>query len=119
MTPIEKLYALLESNGIYDEAISLLKEHRDNDSQYERKSKPYAVLDGNAITVDDLPSDVDVRWGPGLKKKLVALVRAGLFSFEEAEKRYAISREELSGWIRKYEEHGPKGLHSMKTQQLR
>lgn len=131
MTPIAKLYALLESNGIYDEAISLLKEHSrsrvmENDSQYDRQSKPYVMIEipvkGQdepkriAVTAKDLPVDSPRGIGsPLMKLKLVALVSAGLFSYEEAKKRYDMDHDELSTLVSRYREFGREGLKSMRT----
>ncbi len=110
MTPIAKLYALLESNGIYDEAISLLREYKD--------AKVVGAT-GDKISLSDLPKDVNVRWTPLLKAKLVHAVRGGLLSFEDAVSRYDLSPEEFGSWQRKYDEHNVSGLRSMKSQQYR
>jgi len=125
MTPIAKLYALLESNGIYDEAISLLKEHSrsrvmENDSQYDRLSQKHVVIDVNGkpmrITANDLPVNSPRGIGsPLMKLKLIVLIDAGLFSYEEAKKRYDMSREELDSWVDRYKKYGVDGIYSQKT----
>jgi Protein of unknown function (DUF1153) len=58
------------------------------------------------------------------KAEVVAAVRGGLFSLEEACCRYTLPVDELSvdeflSWQRTIEQHGVPGLRSTRTQQYR
>jgi hypothetical protein len=57
-----------------------------------------------------LPSPRTRRWFPQRKAQVVAAVRKGYLTFEEACVRYALSREEFASWERGYEEAGVEGL---------
>jgi hypothetical protein len=61
-------------------------------------------------SVDDLPSTDTVRWHMHRKAQVVAGVRNGLISLEEACRRYRLSEEEFSSWQRLVDKHGPRGL---------
>jgi hypothetical protein len=62
--------------------------------------RPVRVIgwDGKPITLDDLPTDYAVRWSTKRKAQIVAAVRGGLISFEEAVRRYRLSRGEFVDW---------------------
>lgn len=53
--------------------------------------------DGKPITLDDLPQR-DVRWSKKRKAQIVAAVRGNLLSFDEAWRRYGLSRLEFAAW---------------------
>lgn len=53
--------------------------------------------DGKPITLDDLPAR-DARWNKKRKAQIVAAVRGNLLSFDDARKRYGLSRLEFAAW---------------------
>jgi hypothetical protein len=57
-----------------------------------------------------LPSPNTRRWFPQRKAQVVAAVRKGYLTLEEACVRYALSREEFHSWEKGYEEAGVEGL---------
>jgi hypothetical protein len=69
---------------------------------------------GTPLTMADLPSARPARWNPIRKAEIVAAVRGGLLSREEAVNRYALSLEELLGWERSVERYGLGGLRTTK-----
>jgi hypothetical protein len=80
---------------------------------------PVVGPDGRAITLDDLPEPGIKRWVTRRKAEVVAAVRGGLLSADEACARYDISKEEFAGWERLYDRHGVKGLRTTRLQNYR
>jgi hypothetical protein len=75
--------------------------------------------DGRQITLADLPAPGIKRWVTRRKAEVVAAVRGGLLSEDDACNRYQLTREELSGWGRLYDRHGVKGLRTTRLQNYR
>jgi hypothetical protein len=75
--------------------------------------------DGRRLTVADLPSRDTKRWVIQRKAEVVAAVRGGLLSVEEACKRYALNFEEFRSWERCIDSFGKKGLRTTWTQVYR
>jgi len=57
-----------------------------------------------------LPAPDVARWSPNRKEAVVAAVRKGVLSIEEACRRYALSPAELSHWLQRYAAYGRAGL---------
>lgn len=66
--------------------------------------------DGSILTPVNLPSDNHVRWSPRRKAEIVAAIRGGLLSVQEASVRYQLSSEELLNWAQAYDRDGLRGL---------
>jgi hypothetical protein len=75
--------------------------------------------DGIPLTRDDLPSPHTKRWVIRRKAEVVAGVRSGLISLEEACRRYTLSVEEFVSWQRQIEDHGLPGLRITRLQDYR
>ena len=75
--------------------------------------------DGTPFTIADLPAPGTKRWVMRRKAEVVAAVRGGLLSLEEACSRYTLSVDEFLSWQRTIEQHGLPGLRSTRTQQYR
>lgn len=75
--------------------------------------------DGSPITLEDLPPADTQRWVMRRKAIVVAGVRAGLLTLEEACERYNLSAEEFQSWQRLIEKHGVRGLRTTRLQQYR
>ena len=71
---------------------------------------------GNLLTLEDLPPADTVRWVIRRKAELVAAIRGGLLSLEDACERYRLSEEELVSWADSLAKHGPRGLRSTRLQ---
>jgi hypothetical protein len=80
-----------------------------------------AILDtvGTPSSIDDLPPPNTKRWVIKRKAQVVAGVRAGLISLEDACKRYRLSVEEFLSWQRLIERHGMRGLRTTRLQDYR
>ena len=74
---------------------------------------------GHPMTIDDLPPPDTKRWVVRRKAEVVAGVRAGLISIEEACERYSLSMEEFLSWQRMIESHGVRGLRTTRLQHYR
>jgi hypothetical protein len=72
-----------------------------------------------AITLADLPPRDTVRWVSRRKATVVAAVRAGVISLDDACARYALSVEEFLSWAHTIERHGIAGLRVTHTQEHR
>ncbi|MEM7767321.1 MAG: DUF1153 domain-containing protein [Pseudomonadota bacterium] len=74
---------------------------------------------GQRLTLDDLPPANIKRWVTRRKAEVVAAVRGGLLSRDDALDRYDLSSEEFEGWERLYTVHGAKGLRATRVQDYR
>ena len=75
--------------------------------------------DGSPLTIADLPTPGTKRWVMRRKAEVVAAVRGGLLSLEEACSRYTLSVDEFLSWQRSIEQHGLPGLRSTHLQEYR
>jgi hypothetical protein len=71
------------------------------------------------MTLEDLPPPNTKRWVIRRKAEVVAGVRAGLLSLEEACERYKLSVEEFLSWQRLIDRHGVRGLRTTRLQEYR
>ena len=74
---------------------------------------------GRLMTVSDLPPADTRRWVARRKAEVVAAVRGGLISLDEACRRYTLSVEEFLSWQRAIEHHGQGGLRITRLQRYR
>lgn len=83
--------------------------------------RPLAIVgpNGTLLSLDDLPPPNTRRWVARRKAEVVAAVRAGLLSFEEACRRYNISADEYASWERAIDRHGMGGLRVTRLQEFR
>ncbi|WP_011581550.1 MULTISPECIES: DUF1153 domain-containing protein [Chelativorans] len=75
--------------------------------------------DGSPLTIADLPPSNTRRWVIRRKAEVVAAVRGGLLSLEEACQRYRLTVEEFLSWQASIEEYGLQGLRTTRIQQYR
>jgi hypothetical protein len=75
--------------------------------------------DGSPLTVADLPAPGTKRWVIRRKAEVVAAVRGGLLSLEEACSRYTLTVEEFLSWQYSIDQHGLAGLRTTRIQQYR
>ena len=75
--------------------------------------------DGSPLTVADLPPKDTKRWVIRRKAEVVAAVRGGLLSLEDALERYRLTSEEFLAWQRSIDRHGLAGLRTTRLQQYR
>lgn len=75
--------------------------------------------DGSPLTINDLPPPSTRRWVIRRKAEVVAAVRGGLLSLEEACSRYRLTVEEYLSWQASIDEHGLAGLRTTRIQQYR
>jgi len=69
--------------------------------------------------IEDLPSPETKRWVIRRKAEVVAGVRSGLITLEEACRRYKLSIEEFLSWQRMIDNHGMRGLRVTRLQDYR
>ena len=77
------------------------------------------TTDGSPLTVADLPPPGNQRWVIRRKAEVVAAVRGGLLSLEEACDRYVLTVEEYLSWQRSIDRHGLAGLRTTRIQDYR
>jgi hypothetical protein len=75
--------------------------------------------DGSPLTLADLPPPGTKRWVIRRKAEVVAAVRGGLLSLDEACRRYTLTVEEFLAWQRAIDRHGLAGLRATRVQQYR
>jgi hypothetical protein len=85
------------------------------------RAKPRYVIgpDGSPLSIADLPPPGTKRWVIRRKAEVVAAVRGGLLSLEDACSRYMLTVDELLVWQNSIDRHGLAGLRSTRTQQYR
>jgi hypothetical protein len=69
--------------------------------------------------LEDLPPPGIKRWVIRRKAEVVAAVRAGILSLDEACERYTLSVEEFLSWQRSIDRHGLRGLRTTRIQDYR
>ena len=74
---------------------------------------------GEPLTIASLPPTNTKRWVIRRKAEVVAAVRGGLLTLEEACDRYRLSVEEFLSWQRMIEAHGLAGLRTTRVQDYR
>jgi hypothetical protein len=80
--------------------------------------RPASVIGplGEPLTLDSLPPPETTRWVVRRKAEVVAAVKGGLLSADEACERYGLSFEEFAAWQRAVERNGMAGLRVTRTQ---
>jgi hypothetical protein len=74
---------------------------------------------GSGVSLESLPPPETKRWVIRRKAEVVAAVRAGILSLEEACARYTLSVEEFLSWQRLVDSHGLPGLRVTRLQDYR
>lgn len=74
---------------------------------------------GVSLRADDLPPANTKRWVIRRKAEVVAGVRAGLITLEEACRRYTLSVEEFLSWETLLDEYGLSGLRATRRPGMR
>jgi hypothetical protein len=75
--------------------------------------------DGSALSLSDLPAPNTHRWVIRRKATVVAAVRGGLLTVEEACARYNLSVDEYLSWQAAVDRYGMAGLRVTKLQTYR
>lgn len=70
-------------------------------------------------TLEDLPPPDTKRWVIRRKAEVVAAVRNGVITLEDACERYTLSVEEFLSWQRAIDKHGLRGLRATRVQHYR
>ncbi len=71
------------------------------------------------IGLTELPPVTTTRWVTRRKAAVVAAVREGVLTLEEACRRYQLSVEEFTSWQRLVDRHGLPGLRATRIQEYR
>lgn len=74
---------------------------------------------GETLTLATLPPADTERWVIRRKAEVVAAVRGGLLTIDEACRRYRLSEEEFEAWQDMIDTHGLPGLRATRVQQYR
>ncbi len=74
---------------------------------------------GTPLTLADLPPANTQRWVIRRKAEVVAAVRGGLLSLEDACDRYKLTSEEFGTWQTAIDQYGLAGLRTTRIQQYR
>ena len=74
---------------------------------------------GVPLTISDLPPPNTGRWVIRRKAEVVAAVRGGLLSLDDACERYTRTNEEFLAWQKSIDRHGLAGLRTTRLQQYR
>ena len=75
--------------------------------------------DGSPLTIADLPPMNTRRWVIRRKAEVVAAVRGGLLSLDDACERYGLTNEEFLAWQQSIDRYGMAGLRTTRIQQYR
>ncbi|MBI1364941.1 MAG: DUF1153 domain-containing protein [Alphaproteobacteria bacterium] len=89
-------------------------------AESSRSKEPYVIgPDGMPLTLADLPPANTKRWVIRRKAEVVAAVRGGLLTLEEACSRYTLTLEEFLAWQKAIDQFGMPGLRATRIQQYR
>lgn len=89
-------------------------------SEKQTERSPIAVgPNGLPLRLEDLPAPSTRRWVARRKAEVVAAVRGGVLTLEEACRRYSLSAEEYASWERLIDRHGLVGLRVTRLQEFR
>jgi len=86
---------------------------------YRARVKYVIGPDGSPLTIADLPPTNTRRWVIRRKAEVVAAVRGGLLSLDEACQRYTLTTEEFLSWQQSIDQHGLAGLRTTRIQHYR
>ena len=86
---------------------------------YRPRVKYVIGPDGSPLTIADLPPVSTRRWVIRRKAEVVAAVRGGLLSLDEACSRYTLTVDEFLSWQMSIDQHGLAGLRTTRLQQYR
>lgn len=75
--------------------------------------------DGRKLTLADLPPADTTRWVVRRKAEVVAAVRGGLLSREDALDFYNLTSEEFESWLAMIDEYGIAGLRTTRVRHYR
>lgn len=90
------------------------------EQRQDNKGDKYVIgPTGAKLTLADLPPVGTERWVIRRKAEVVAAVRGGLLTFDEACERYNITSEEFLSWQKAIESHGMAGLRTTRLQSYR
>jgi hypothetical protein len=83
-------------------------------------SKFVMAPDGSPLTIADLPPPgTTKRWVIGRKAQVVAAVRGGLLTLDEACSSYSLTVDEFLSWQSSIDQYGIAGLRATRVQQYR
>jgi hypothetical protein len=74
---------------------------------------------GAPLTLSDLPPPETQRWVIRRKAEVVAAVRGGLISLEDALTKYRLTAEEFIAWQQAIDKWGMQGLRTTRIQSYR
>lgn len=74
---------------------------------------------GEPLTLASLPPPSTTRWVVRRKAEVIAAVRGGILTADEACKRYSLTLEEFASWQRSIERSGMPGLRVTRIQHYR
>jgi hypothetical protein len=86
---------------------------------YRARARFVIGPDGSPLPLDDLPLRNSTRWVTRRKAEVVAAVRGGLLTVEEACDRYTLTMEEFLSWQRSIDRDGLAGLRVTRIQDSR
>ena len=89
------------------------------EQQFRARVRYVIGPDGSPLTVADLPPKDTKRWVIRRKAEVVAAVRGGLLSLEEACERYTLTVDEFLSWQRSIDRYGMPGLRATRVQDYR
>lgn len=72
-----------------------------------------------SVSLKDLPPPGTTRWVMRRKAEVVAAVRSGLLTLEEACTRYTLSVEEFLSWQELIDRHGVRALRATRVKEYR
>ena len=86
-----------------------------------QKIRPATVIGplGEPLTLESLPPAGTTRWVVRRKAEVVAAVRGGLISLEDALARYRLTAEEFLAWQKAIDKWGMQGLRTTRIQSYR
>ena len=88
-------------------------------NQHRSRARYVIGPSGQSLTLPDLPPPHTKRWVIRRKAEVVAAVRGGLLSLDEACQRYKLTVDEFLSWQLSVDRHGLPGLRITRLQHYR
>ena len=105
---------------VYHSTTTNLRSQTSVEKEHGRQQKCDTVgPTGRVMSIRDLPPPGTNRWVPRRKAELVAGVRGGLLTLEQACEKYSLSIDEFRSWERLLGRFGVPGLRTTRTKNYR
>jgi hypothetical protein len=114
-----RIIAILSGTGSACHVTDRFRRSNRMTADSRRKVSYVRAADGSPLLLSDLPAANTRRWVIRHKANVVAAVRGGLISLEDASQRYKLTAEEFLAWSEAVDRFGISALRATRVQEYR